>query len=235
MIVGGYGYPNIDELIGHRFAVRGPDDPARVLVEQHETIIVGDVAGAFAQFEDPFGEGNIKSWMAVPLLVGDRLIGMLTLDSFEPDFYTAEHARTAEAFAAFAATAIDKARYLGELERAREHAETLSDRDAGAREDAEPRGHDRGDPRRAAAGRALRQLLGAGDPGQPPGDRGRARLRRSRRRCSGRASTWTTRATSTASVVRSKRTQVFADVSHNPHFASDFRRQDAFAAGSVRR
>ena len=50
--------------------------------------------------------------MAVPLLVGDRLIGMLTLDSFEPDFYTAEHARTAEAFAAFAATAIDKARYL---------------------------------------------------------------------------------------------------------------------------
>ena len=37
----------------------------------------------------------------------------------------AEHARTAEAFAAFAATAIDKARYLAELERAREHAETL--------------------------------------------------------------------------------------------------------------
>ena len=28
-----------------------------------------------------------------PLLIGDRLIGMLTLDSFEADFYTAEHAR----------------------------------------------------------------------------------------------------------------------------------------------
>ena len=53
------------------------------------------------------------------------------------------------------------------------------DGDAGAREDAEPRGHDRGDPRRAAAGRALRQLLRAGDPGKPPGDRRRTRLRRS--------------------------------------------------------
>ena len=30
----------------------------------------------------------------------DRLIGMLTLDSFEPNFYTPEHGRTAEAFAA---------------------------------------------------------------------------------------------------------------------------------------
>ena len=66
----------------------------------------------FANFQDPFGEGSIKSWMAVPLLVGDRLIGMLTFDSFEPDFYTPEHARMAEAFAAFAATAIDKARYV---------------------------------------------------------------------------------------------------------------------------
>ena len=56
--------------------------------------------------------------MAVPLLIGDRLIGMLTLDSFEDDFYTAEHANMAKAFAAFAATAIDKARYVTELQRA---------------------------------------------------------------------------------------------------------------------
>ena len=125
VIVGGQGYPNLDELIGVRYDWRGADDPAHELIERHETLIVPDVAERFAQFQDPFGEGHIKGWMAVPLLVGDRLIGMLTLDSFEPDFYTAEHARTAEAFAAFAATAIDKARYLDELERAREHAETL--------------------------------------------------------------------------------------------------------------
>jgi PAS domain S-box-containing protein len=125
-IVGGYGYPGLDELIGLRYEWGGPDDPAKELVERHETLIIPDVAAQFAQFKDPFGEGMIKSWMAVPLLVGDRLIGMLTFDSFQPDFYTPEHARTAEAFAAFAATAIDKARYLDELERAREEAEAAT-------------------------------------------------------------------------------------------------------------
>src|SRR5436190_9956973 len=125
-IVGGYGYPGLDELIGLRYEWGGPDDPAKELVERHETLIIPDVAARFKQFKDPFGEGMIKSWIAVPLLVGDRLIGMLTFDSFEPDFYTPEHARTAEAFAAFAAPAIDKARYLDELERAREEAEAAT-------------------------------------------------------------------------------------------------------------
>ncbi len=125
VIVGGHGYPNVDELLGVRYDWRGPDDPARELVERRETLIVPDVSERFAHFVDPWGEGHIKSWMAVPLLVGDRLIGMLTLDSFEADFYTAEHAKMAKAFAAFAATAVDKARYVTELQRAREHAETL--------------------------------------------------------------------------------------------------------------
>ncbi len=39
-------------------------------------------------------------------------------------------------------------------------------RNAGAREDAEPRGHVRDDPRRAATGRALRQLFHPGDSGK---------------------------------------------------------------------
>ena len=73
------------------------------------------------------GDGSIKTWMAVPLLIGDRLIGMLTLDSFEPDFYTDEHAKTARAFAAFAATAIDKARYVAELEHAQEEAHAANE------------------------------------------------------------------------------------------------------------
>ena len=68
VIVGGHGYPNLDELIGLRYDWRGPDDPARELVERHETLIVPDVAARFAHFVDSFGEGHIKSWMAVPLL-----------------------------------------------------------------------------------------------------------------------------------------------------------------------
>ena len=126
-IVGGHGYPDLERAArpSLRLAEARTIPPAS-WSSGTRPLIVPDVAARFAQFKDPFGEGMIKSWMAVPLLVGDRLIGMLTFDSFEPDFYTAEHARTAEAFAAFAATAIDKARYLDELERAREEAEAAT-------------------------------------------------------------------------------------------------------------
>jgi signal transduction histidine kinase/DNA-binding response OmpR family regulator len=126
-VVGGHGYPNLDEMIGLRYGWGGPDDPARELVERHETLIVADVAARFAHFKDPFGEGMIKSWMAVPMLIGDRLIGMLTFDSLEPDFYTPEHARTAEAFATFAATAVERARYVAELQAARREADAANE------------------------------------------------------------------------------------------------------------
>jgi PAS domain S-box-containing protein len=127
VIVGGLGFPNLDELLGLRFDWRGPDDPAREMVERHEPVIVPDVSARFEHFkEDAHGGGRVKAFMGVPLLIGDRLIGMLTVDSFEADLYTADHAKMAKAFAAFAATAIDKARYVAELERAREEAESAA-------------------------------------------------------------------------------------------------------------
>ena len=126
VVVGGQGYPDLDELLGHRYRCGGPEDPAWGLVERHETVILEDAAARYPQFEDVHVDGSIKSWMAVPLLIGDRLIGMLTFDSFETDFYTAEHASVAKAFAAFAATAIDKARYISELHQAREEAEAAT-------------------------------------------------------------------------------------------------------------
>ncbi len=125
VIVAGQGYPDVAALLGVRYAVRGSSDPAFELVQRHETVIIGDVT-QLEHFDDPFGPGSITSWLGVPLIAGDRLIGMLTLDSFQPNFYTPEHARTAEAFGAFAATAIDKARYVSELEQAREEAEAAT-------------------------------------------------------------------------------------------------------------
>jgi GAF domain-containing protein len=99
------------------FDWRGPDDPAREMVERLEPVIIADVSARFEHFnEEAHGAGRVKGWMAIPLLVGDRLIGMLTVDSFEADVYTVEHANLATAFAAFAATAIEKARYVAELE-----------------------------------------------------------------------------------------------------------------------
>ena len=90
VIVGGHGFPNLDELLGQRFDWRGPTIlPARWSSGSSRSSFP-DVSARFEHFkEETHGGGRVKACMAVPLLVGDRLIGMLTLDSFEADFYTA--------------------------------------------------------------------------------------------------------------------------------------------------
>ena len=221
VIVGGHGFPNLDELLGKRFDWRSPDDPAREMVETREPVIVPDVSTRFEHFKEAaHGGGQVKGWMGVPLLVGDRLIGMLTLDSFEADFYTAEHAELAEAFAAFAATAIDKARSLSELQRAREHAETLLAVTQVLGKTLSLEGtfesildelqqvvpYDscsiqviQGDRLVIVSGRGFDDLGGMIGVGFDLDDETNPGIQ----------------------VVRSKRRQVFADVSHHPHFASE--------------
>lgn len=116
-IVGGHGFPNLDELLGQRFAWSGPDDPARQVVATREPVRVANVSARFDHFNnEAHGGGSVKGWLGVPLIVSDRLIGMLTLDSFEEDFYTEEHAHLAKAFAPYAATAIEKALLFAEIQ-----------------------------------------------------------------------------------------------------------------------
>ena len=59
------------------------------------------------------------------MIVGDRVVGVLSVDKFEPDFYNEELAELATAFAAQAAMAIENARLLETERAAREQAETL--------------------------------------------------------------------------------------------------------------
>ncbi|HEU4888910.1 MAG TPA: GAF domain-containing protein, partial [Thermoanaerobaculia bacterium] len=70
--------------------------------------------------------GLIRSNVGVPLVVHDRIIGALTIDSHQPDFYSPEDLRVAGAFARQAANAIENARLYGELQKAKEAAEAAT-------------------------------------------------------------------------------------------------------------
>ena len=52
----------------------------------------------------------IRSWMAVPLGLKDRVLGVLTISWTEPAYFTEDHARLARAFADQAAVALENAR-----------------------------------------------------------------------------------------------------------------------------
>ncbi len=126
-IIGGLGFPNLEELLGISFPVEG-DNPNSQVMTTGVPFIVNDAPAHYEGFrKEPHAQARIRSWLGVPLLFGDRLIGMLALDKREPGFYTTEHARLALAFAAQAAIAIENARLYAELQTRMRETQSILD------------------------------------------------------------------------------------------------------------
>jgi PAS domain S-box-containing protein len=71
------------------------------------------------------GHRNFRSWLCVPLVASESLLGLLSLGRLERDTFTPEHLRLAEALALHAAVAIQNARLY---ERAEIYGSELQDR-----------------------------------------------------------------------------------------------------------
>jgi two-component system sensor kinase FixL len=109
-VIAGRGFPNLTESLKVHFPARG-DNPNTLVLETREPVIIEDAQVRYPIFrQEPHASANIHGWLGVPLLIGDRIIGMMTLDKREPNFYTTSHARMATTFAAQAAISIENAR-----------------------------------------------------------------------------------------------------------------------------
>ena len=106
----------------------------REVIRRREPVIIPDVQGdapLARAFQDMIGQrlettfGYIRSWMGVPLVVKERVIGMLTLDHSEPDYYSSRQAELAMAFASQAAVAIENARLYAQAEQRMRELEVL--------------------------------------------------------------------------------------------------------------
>jgi PAS domain S-box-containing protein len=89
------------------------------IAEMHVAVILDDVHGdspLAATIRERFGERiraiypYMRSWMSIPLVVKDNAIGLISLQSSQPGFYTERPARIATAIAALAAIALENAR-----------------------------------------------------------------------------------------------------------------------------
>jgi GAF domain-containing protein len=107
VIIGGVGFADLDVILGESFAIDNVDIPNGEVVFRRRPIIVHDT-DQYRAFRRGLHVGaGIRSWLGVPMLHGDRLLGMLALDKAEADFYTAIHAQHAIAFASLVGWAID--------------------------------------------------------------------------------------------------------------------------------
>ena len=118
-IIGGSGFPNLEDLLGVSFDLAAGDNPNCEVIRRREPLILNDVrTTSYEAFQrQPHAQARIRSWLGVPLLFGDRPTGMITLDKQEPGFYTEEHTRLAQAFATQAAIAIENAELYKQAER----------------------------------------------------------------------------------------------------------------------
>lgn len=104
-----------DEQIKH-IRINARDDALFQEIVHHKAPIVLPDAQQDMRFQ-AFGRTTyVRSWMGVPIRVGERIVGMLTLDNTRPNIYTEEHAHIALMLADQAGIAITNVRLLERLQ-----------------------------------------------------------------------------------------------------------------------
>ncbi|MBI3244730.1 MAG: response regulator [Chloroflexi bacterium] len=125
-IIGGYDLPNLPDIKGIMFDASSDNNPNGQVIRSRKPLVVDDVLSYKGFNHGTLAEAGVRSWLGVPLLFGDQVVGMITLDKKTPGFYTDDHARLAMGFAAQAASALENARLFEETQQARLAAESAN-------------------------------------------------------------------------------------------------------------
>ncbi|MBC8446106.1 MAG: GAF domain-containing sensor histidine kinase [Chloroflexi bacterium] len=89
------------------------DNPNTPVVVEQKPVVLADARAAHPTFRQP-PHDHIRSWLGVPLIVRDQVIGMLAVDSVELGHFSEEHVRLVAPFANQVAVAIENARLYEE-------------------------------------------------------------------------------------------------------------------------
>lgn len=114
-IVGGNGFADPTAVVG-LFLPLTQENPLTLVIHTRQPIIEIDVQKKYAEFRK-VPHNHIHGWMGVPLMVEDRLIGAISLDSIEESAFNEEQARLVTAFASQVAIALDHARLFQDTQR----------------------------------------------------------------------------------------------------------------------
>jgi signal transduction histidine kinase len=84
------------------------------LFSRQHSLVISDT-NTNSQWQKRPGGEHIRNWLGVPLLARGKFIGVVSLDKTEPNFFTVNHLRLAEALAAQAAVAIQNAQLFEQV------------------------------------------------------------------------------------------------------------------------
>lgn len=107
-IIGGHGWENLSDVIGIRFPVPS-DNPNTIVIENKQPLYLPDAWNFSENFRKP-PHNHIRSWLGVPLIVQGNIIGLLAIDSSEPNDFDETDIRIASEFANQVAIVLENAR-----------------------------------------------------------------------------------------------------------------------------
>ena len=118
-IVAAHGFPDPAEVEKATFVLA--DRPHfQKIVDTHEPLVIPDT-GLFKGWSQK-GLTAIRSWIGVPLVASGQLIGILSVDHGQPNFYSQSDGASVTALADLAAIAIAHARLFDEAQTAQKAA-----------------------------------------------------------------------------------------------------------------
>jgi diguanylate cyclase (GGDEF)-like protein/PAS domain S-box-containing protein len=113
-IVGGSGFADPKSVLGIRFSIPG-DNPNTIVMESGKPCILHEVDEKYNFFNE-ISKIHIRSWLGVPLIFQDRIIGLLAIDSSKPNHFTQEDSDIASVFADQVAVSLENARIFEEAQ-----------------------------------------------------------------------------------------------------------------------
>jgi diguanylate cyclase (GGDEF)-like protein/PAS domain S-box-containing protein len=107
-IIGGSGFADPKAVIGMRFPIPG-NNPNTIVMETGKPYLLPEIGDVYAEFKKA-PHNHIHSWLGVPLIFQERVIGLLTIDSTTPNQFTQENISLATAFADQVSVALENSR-----------------------------------------------------------------------------------------------------------------------------
>jgi diguanylate cyclase (GGDEF)-like protein len=106
-VIGGSGWDHPEDVLGVKFPIPG-DNPNTIVMQEGRPHILGNAPKEYSSFKGEL-HGHIRSWLGVPLIYQDRIIGMMAIDSKQENHFSEQNIRVVTAFADHVAIAIENA------------------------------------------------------------------------------------------------------------------------------
>lgn len=124
-IVGGRGFENLELMMSKKMLL-SEKLPSSAVYLQKETLRFNNIPDEYPEVNRESGAAaEIRSWLGAPLIIQDRIMGIIFLNSYRTDQYTQDHIRLITAFADQVAVALENARLYTDTVHSANQFETL--------------------------------------------------------------------------------------------------------------